>query len=688
MRKEKFCDREISWLAFNYRVLQEAKDTTVPLLEKIKFLAIFSSNLDEFFRVRVASLRSLLALKRKSKLKFEPSELLEEIHSIVDIQQEEFGRIFREIIIPELNKNDVYLVDDKQLSDKQSGFIKEYFDENILPDIQPMILEKDKISLFLKNRKLYLTIKLSLKDSKSDADKKRYKYALIEIPSEKHDRFIVLPKENGMTSIILLDDLIRHCMPDLFSGYNIEESFAVKLTRDAALDLGDEFSGNLKNKIEKGLKKRELGPPSRFLYDKNMPQDTVNYLRDSLKLTNEDLAPGGRYHNYHDFFSFPKDIFQVEEREKLQDEVFTPHRLNELSDLNNFFNVIYNEDVLLTFPYQSYEHVLDFFDLAARDEQVKSIKVTQYRVAKHSSIVQSLIRAAKNGKDVVVFVELKARFDEELNLKWANEMEKEGVKVYYSFPALKVHAKIALIERIENGETAKYSYLSTGNFNENNSKIYTDFGLFTSAKKITEEINSVFDALADKSKEYNFHNLLVAQFNMRQKFFELIDNEINNKKSGIEGSITLKLNSIEDRKMIKKLYQASNEGVEIIIICRGICCLVPGIEGQSENIKVISIVDRFLEHFRAYIFHNGGDELVYIGSADWMKRNLSKRIEVVFPIFDDNIKRKIKHIIEFQLSDNLKARIIDKDNNNNYKKDDEVGVFRSQEKIYKYLESE
>lgn len=682
-----FENREISWLSFNYRVLQEAKDSSNPLYERIKFLAIYSSNLDEFFRVRVAALRSLLRLKKKSinKLNFNPTELLKTIHKIVNNHQEEFGIIFNKQIIPGLKENNIFLINDEEFNAEQKTFAESYFNEKIKIYIQPILLVKKKIIPFLVNRRLYLAVKLSPKKfNKKDESVKRVKhaYALVEIPTQHLPRFLELPAVNGKTYITFLDDIIRFNLDNIFAGYNIAEICAIKLTRDAELYIDDEFTGNLLAKIKKGIHKRDTGLPSRFLYDKNISKTFLNFLKESLLLENEDLVPGGRYHNFSDFFGFPNLG-----KSNLEFPEMTPLKHGEIEKNKNIFEAIRKEDKVLFFPYQSYDYVVKFLRTAAIDPAVTSIKVTQYRVTKDSAVIGAMIEAVKNRKEVMVFVEVKARFDEELNIQWAEEMEKAGVKVFYSFPGLKVHAKLALITRIEDGKEVKYSYFGTGNFNEKTAKIYSDIGLLTMDERLTSEAGLVFEYLSGESTEHKFNHLLVAQFNMRKEFISMIDNEIKNANEGIEAEIILKMNSLEDNKMIKKLYEAGSAGVKIFIIIRGICCLVPGIKGLSENIKVISILDRFLEHSRIYIFNNGGDEKIFAASADWMKRNLSRRIEVAFPIYDENIRKQIKDIITLQLNDCKKARIIDKENSNVYKSNGLKKSIPSQTASYNYFKN-
>ncbi len=683
----KFFNRELSWLSFNHRVLQEAKDPRTPVYEKIKFLAIFSSNLDEFFRVRVASLRALLDLKKRPKkeLKFDVEKLLEKVHKTVVFMQEEYGSIFSMVIKPELEKNNIYLVDHTGLNTVQKEFVSEIFNVQVIPHIMPMIIAKKKITPFLRNQRLYLAVKLSSKQigaAGKEPKKKRYQYAIVEIPTNHIERFILLPKVGNNNYIIFLDDIIRLFLPQIFYGYNVHESYAVKLTRDAELYIDDEFQGNLLDKIKKSLAKRSSGAPSRFLYDRAIPPSFLNFLKESLLLADEDLYPGGRYHNFSDFFTFPnpgiKELYYTEMK---------PLKSIELEKDKDIFASVTQKDRLLYYPYHTYDHVVHAIEQAASDPNVTAIKITQYRVAKDSKIVNALIKAAHRGKDVTAFVEIKARFDEEINIRSAEEMQKAGVKVLYSLPGLKVHAKLAMITRKEDNTFKNYAYLSTGNFNEKTARLYTDFGLFTCDPEITNDVTYVFEFLEGKNPEYQFKHLLVAQYGMRQKFTELIENEIILAKQGKPAAITAKINSLEDERIIKKLYEASQAGVKINMIVRGICCLIPGVKGMSENINIISILDRFLEHDRVYIFNNGGNELIYLASADWMKRNLSRRIEVGFPVFNKDLKNIIKHIVNIKLNDNVKARTIDEKQTNHYRVTQSTSEHRSQYEIYDYVKS-
>ncbi len=683
--EHKFFNRELSWLSFNHRVLQEAKDPSVPLYERIKFLAIFSSNLDEFFRVRIASLRTLLNLKKKSQkeLKFDVDKLLDKIHRTVVKLQEEYGDIYVNHIRPELEQNDIYLVDHTQLNDMQKEFVSEIFNEQVVPHIVPMMVVKKKITPFLRNQRLYLAVKLSSKQNaaeKKAGKSRRYKYAIVEIPTNHIDRFILLPKIGNKNYIIFLDDVIRLFLPQIFYGYTIHESYAVKLTRDAELYIEDEFAGNLLDKIKKSLAKRSSGAPSRFLYDRAMPPSFLKFLEEALLLSDEDLYAGARYHNFSDFFNFPNPGVKG-----LMYPELKPIKKSQADASGSIFAAIKKNDSLFYFPYHSYDYVINAIESAAKDPSVKSIKITQYRVAKDSKIVNALVKAAHRGKDVTAFVEVKARFDEEINIKSAEEMQKAGVKVLYSLPGLKVHAKMALISRIESGKIKNYAYLSTGNFNEKTAKLYTDYGFLTADEKLTTEVERVFEYLEGQKTGYEFKHLLVAQYGMRQGFTAMIENEITNAKKGLPAGITIKLNSLEDERMIKKLYEASEAGVKVNMIIRGICCMIPGVPQMSENISGISIVDKFLEHDRVYMFHNNGDERIFLSSADWMKRNLSRRIEVAFPIYSPELKQRIKDIINIKFNDNIKARVIDEKQTNEYQRLNPEAPHHSQNEIYDYL---
>ncbi len=679
-----YIQRDISWLSFNYRVLQEAKDTTVPLLERIKFLAIYSSNLDEFYRVRVAQHRNLIRISKKTKkeLAYDPKQILKTITKTVNKQQVEFSNIFETQIIPELKKHEIYLLRRLELNATQKAFVEDYFKSKMLPFVHPVLLVKDKIRVFLNNAELYLSITLQPKSSFTA----KTEYAIVKIPSDYLPRFIELPSKSGRHEIIMIDDVVRNSVSWLFPGFEIEDTYSIKLTRDAELYIDDEFSGNLIQKVQQSLQKRDVGPASRFIYDRSMPDNLLDFLTDTFQLDKLDLLPEGRYHNNSDFFKFPD--FGITQ---LKNKPLPPLVYEALENKKvDFFAAIQKKDHLLHFPYQRYESVIRFFEEAANDPAVMHIKVVQYRVAKKSRIIKALLEAAKNGKQVSVFIEVKARFDEEANLKWGETLQNGGVTVFYSMPGIKVHSKLALVNRKEKGKNKLYAYFGTGNFNEDTAKVYSDFGLFTADERLTTEMTGIFRYLETSNKEniLPFKHLLVGQFNLRTDLTAKIEREIEFAKAGKKAQIILKLNSLEDKEMIKHLYKASNAGVVIKIIVRGVCCLVPHKKHNSENITAISIVDRFLEHGRVFIFNNGGEEEIYLSSADWMSRNLSHRVETTFPIYDPSLKKTIKDIIHIQLSDNVKARIIDEDQKNIIRQDENPLAIRSQIETYFYFKND
>jgi polyphosphate kinase len=671
-----FIARDISWLSFNYRVLQEAKDPSVPLFERIKFLAIYSSNLDEFFRVRMANHRNLIRIGRKAKrqLHISPKQTVRTIQKIVDEQQEEFASIFATQIIPELRKHKIIIKRRLDLDEEQQLFVEDYFRDHMLPFVQPVLLVKDKIRPFLNNAQLYLSILLQPKDELQGPSE----YALVKIPSDHLPRFILLPSPVGEHHMIILDDIVRHSVSWMFPGYEILDTFSLKLTRDAELYIDDEFSGDLLSKIKTSLAKRHVGPASRFVYDGEMPVEFLEFLKEVFVLERFDTLKEGRYHNNFDFFQFPDFGLSHLKNPELPPLAYTP-----LEKTKNFFGAVSKRDHLIHVPYQSYEATVRFFEEAASDPDVTHIKIVQYRVAKKSRIMQALLKAIGAGKQVSVFIEVKARFDEEANLRWGEKLEKAGVTVHYSFPGVKVHSKLALVRRVEGKDAKLYAYLATGNFHEDTAKVYADFGLFTADERIVNEVARVFSYLETvKIPETPFEHLLVGQFNLRENLEKKIDFEIQQAKAGKEAWMILKMNSLQDSRMIKKLYQASQAGVKIKMIIRGICCLVPGKKGWSENIHAISIVDRYLEHARVFVFHHGGEDQMYLSSADWMTRNLSYRVETAFPIYDENIKVEIMESLQLQLSDNVKARILDESLSNTYYQSGNDLAIRSQVETY------
>lgn len=675
-------NREISWLSFNGRVLQEAADQTVPLLERLKFLAIFSSNLDEFFRVRVASLRSLLRLKKKSldKLDFHPARLLKQIHRIVNTQQTRFGQIFTQQILPELEREGIFLIDETKLTSEQEAFARTYFEQEIEPHLDASILHASTKAPFLKNKGLYLVTELWSDEEASDYVALEVRYGLLSIPCPPLPRFVELPSEDGNNYVIFLDDVIRFNLDRIYAGHELGATYAVKLSRDADLYLEDEFEGDLVDKIKKALGKRDTGLPTRFLYDYNAPYAIIAFLQRYFNLEEEDIVAGGRYHNFNDFFGFPSFG-----RNDLTNTKLPPLPHPDLEDASNLFDAVREKDHLIHVPYQKFAYVIQFLEQAAEDPGVEAIWMTLYRVAKDSGIAKALIRAVENGKQVTAFVEVKARFDEAPNIAWAERMEEAGVNVLYSMPKLKVHSKLAMVARREGEKQRLYAYLGTGNFNEKTARIYTDLGLLTADKRLTKELRQVFQFLLEREGEPHFKHLLVAPFTMRKRFNKLIAHEMEQAQAGKEAWMILKMNSLEDDKIIKRLYEASNAGVKIKLIVRGICCLVPGVAGQSENIEVISIVDRFLEHWRGYLFCHSGKNRYYLASADWMRRNLSRRVEVGFPIYDPVLQKQLRTWFDLQLTDNQKARHIDTTQRTSYVERTNGQAIRAQVATYNYF---
>ncbi|WP_187264534.1 polyphosphate kinase 1 [Pontibacter beigongshangensis] len=672
-----FINRELSWLAFNYRVLQEAKDPRVPLLERIKFMAIFSSNLDEYFKVRVATLKRLVVLKKKTRQKLvePPTETLEQVLQEVGRQQEEFGKVFREGILADLHKENIHMLTEHDLKPKQKTFVKKYFAEKLQPLLLPILLDETQTHLFLKDQTVYLGVHLTepLKDNVPPE-----RFAMMEIPTKKHGgRFLKLPTVGNQRYVMFIDDVIRFCLAELFPGYKQQKAHAVKVSRDAELDLEDE-AGNLMAKITKSLKKRETGYPARLLYDPETPQELLEAIMAHTGIQEDALVEGSKYHNFRDFFQFPD--FNLPHL-KFEPQPNLAHPL--LEQEPSLLEAMKKQDYLVHYPYQSFDYVLRLFQEAAEDPKVKSISATLYRVAEDSAIAKALVKAAKNGKMVTVVVELKARFDEESNIFWAGKLQKAGANVILGAPDLKVHSKLGLITQVEDGKMKNYAYLSTGNYNEDTSRIYCDHALFTSNPELTKDVEQVFNFLMDGQPDKQFNHLLVAPINMRERFVELINQEIKNAKKGLPASMILKMNALQDESMIKKLYDASKAGVKIQLLVRGICCLVPGQEGISENIEMRSIVDRYLEHARVYIFHNNGEEKYYVASADWMTRNLNRRVEVAFPLTQPDLVAQLRHIIDLQLQDATKARTVD----NTYVQTTEQERVRAQYATYSYLES-
>lgn len=686
MSEFKIFNRDISWLKFNERVLLEANDESVPLYNRISFLSIFSSNLDEFFRVRMPSILALHELNMENKDVDEqyPEELLNEVQSILQRQLDNYGKILTHEILPALDALDIHLFYNEKILLQMLPVIKEFFHYKILSFLQPVWLdEANRKSVFPENNALYFVVSLSPQENTNEI-----KYALLNIPSANLPRFFDAIKIDGKFYIIFLDDIIREHLQEIFPKYIINGCYSIKVTRDAELNVGDEFTGDIADKIEQSLSKRDFGVPTRFLYESAMPFSVKKFLQFYFRLSDKEMVEGGRYHNLKDLVSLPDPTGG-----KLTYSKWTavPHK--EISENISLLSQINESDKLLHFPYHSYNNILRFFNEAAIDPDVPEIFITLYRVASDSQIVHALISAAKNGKKVTVFVELKARFDEANNLKWSKKMKAAGIKIIYSIPALKVHAKIALIKRKSGLHYNFYALLATGNFNESTARFYTDHALFTADKKITCELELLFAYLQTRQKpgEYSFikfDELLVSQFNITQRFEAMIGREIMNAKQGLPAQIIIKLNNLQEKKMIYKLYEASNAGVKIQLIIRGICCLIPGVAGMSEHITVRRIVDRYLEHGRIFIFHNNGNREYYMGSADWMNRNLYSRIEVCFPVKEPALLKQLEDIIHLQLADNCKAVSLN-ENLENIFIDRMEGEEKlcSQESIYNYVKA-
>lgn len=673
-------NRELSWLAFNERVLQEAEDKTVPLIERLKFLGIYSNNRDEFFRVRVATLKRAVKHQKKAEelMGENPLRLLDKIQKAVIDQQTKFEFTYK-TILKELELHNVFIIDEKQLSPAQGTYVKEYFREKVKSSLFPIMLDSTSVFPYLKDKSGYLIIKL-VKNDKA----KKNKYALIEVPNEL-SRFLVLPKDKEKNFVILLDDVIRFCLDDIFQNFEYDhiEAYNIKLTRDAELDIDNDLSKSFVEKISKGLKARKKGLPVRLVYDSEIAPDMLDFIMKKVKLGKEDNPiPGGRYHNFKDFISFPNVGGSELYYKKLK-----PLKHPDLREQPNIFRIIKKKDVLLTYPYQSFDHIIDFLREASIDPKVQSIKITLYRVAKNSNIVKALINALKNGKEVTAVIELQARFDEEANIYWSGKLQEEGAKVIYGVPGLKVHSKLFLISRKESGKINQYAHIGTGNFNGETAAIYTDHTLLTSDKSITEEVGKVFNFYSDNFKGGTYKHLLVSPFFMRKRLLQLISNEIQNARAGRPAYIFLKLNNLVDAEMIRKLYEASAEGVQIKLIVRGICSLVSGVKGLSDNIETISIVDKYLEHSRVFIFCNNGEEKYFISSADWMARNLDHRSEVAVPIYDKNIQSQLKKIIDILWADNTKARIIGSNQINEYRFSDHGKKVRAQDEILNLFKS-
>lgn len=673
--------RDISWLLFNERVLQEACDDANPLLERLRFIGIFSSNMDEFFRVRYASIKRLSQISNTPKRRLgglTPLALISTISEMASEMQSK-AEVISQNLQKEMEESGISFVDEKSLTTGQQAFVHKYFIEKVSPSVFTLILNEDSQLPEMKDKSIYLAIKLVVEDSDEKSQ-----YALIEIPSDLVGRFVKLPKY-GSQYVMYLEDLIRHNLAYIFFVYQFDriEAHIVKITRDAEFDLDEDVSKGFLEKMSKSIKERRTGDPVRFVYDEGISPDLLEFLTSRMNLDNLDsLTAGGRYHNKKDFIKFP-DMGAKD----LEFSSFPQLQHPDLDMDRSILDVLRKKDVLLFLPYHSFSYIIRALREAAIDPRVVSIQITLYRVASKSRIISALINAAKNGKSVTVVIELRARFDEAANIQWTEELQAEGVQVIFGVPGLKVHSKMFLITRMNGEKIERFCSIGTGNYNESTSKSYTDYHMLSSNKEITKDVEMVFDFLQKNYKVNKYNHLLVSPHHTRKSFIRLIDIEIEHAKRGHDAGITLKLNSLCDIKLIDKLYEASSYGVPIRLIIRGICSLIPGVKGLSENIEAITILDRFLEHSRVMIFENGGDAKFFISSADWMQRNLDYRVEVTTPVYDDNIKRQLRDHINIIWKDNVKSRWFSEAQNNEYRSIKGPKI-RSQYALYDYAKTQ
>lgn len=673
-------NREISWLSFNERVLQEAMDPYVPLLERVRFLGIYSNNLDEFFRVRVATISRMIDYGKKAipLLGYDPKVTLKEILRINRQQMLLFQETYKELKRL-LASHEIFILDENELSEEQGEKVTNYFRNHVRSSLVPLMIEDKRPFPTLNGKGIYFAVKLYNGDGSS---KKDVQYSIIEIPSQVISRFYVLPEDEGKKYIILLDDVIRFCLAEIYATFEFEnvEAYTIKFTRDEELDMEDNVSVSLIEKLESGIKARKRGDTVRFVYDRTMPQDLLDFLLSNNAIEEEDnIVAGGRYHNFKDFIDFP-----VIGAKRLRYKPLPAVKHKYLESHVSLFTAIKEKDILLSYPYQSFNYVIDLLREAAIDPKVRSIKITLYRVAKNSKVINALINAAKNGKAVTVIVELQARFDEENNIYYANKLQEEGIKVNFGIAGLKVHTKIILIRRKETNKNVYYAHIGTGNFNEKTSEIYCDHSFLTANTKITNEVKKVFAFFKDNYKRHVFRYLLVSPFNTRRQFIKLVKTEIANASAGLPAGVTIKVNNLNDEEMANVLYEASEAGVKVNLIVRSICNVIPQ-QAYSENIHAISLVDRLLEHSRVMIFTNAGDSKVYIGSADWMTRNIDRRVEVTVPIFDPAIKQELIDMINIQLKDNTKSRVWNADLSNTYVVTGSDKEMRAQIATHEYL---
>lgn len=675
----KMVPKEISWLSFNERVLQEAADKDVPVIERVRFLGIFSSNFDEFYKVRFADVKRRIIIDEEHGLDRGAKSLLSKIQKKANKLHERFDEVYKDVMV-DLARRHIFLVNEDQLDENQNEWLKTYFKNSILPFISPILLDNSHVNLldFLHDEYAYLTVGMNKID--------KTLYALIEIPTENVPRFIVLPEKKGKRrkTLILLENIIRLFLDDIFSAhfcYESIECYSMKMTRDAEYDLGNEIEQSLLENMSISLKQRLTALPVRFTYEENMPKKMLNYIKKALKLSDLDsIASSGRYQNFKDFIEFPNvgpKYLEYCPQAALRNYDFDRHA--------SAFEAIKANDILLYYPYYSFNHITEWLRQAAFDPKVRSIKINIYRVAKHSRIIKSMIDAANNGKQVTVIVELQARFDEAANIKWAHRLTDAGVRVLFGVPGLKIHSKLCLVSRREGDQIVRYAHIGTGNFNEKTANIYTDFALLTANQKLAMEVRKVFTYIENPYRPAEFEHLLVSPKNARSGLYELLNREIKHAESGRKAALTAKINNLVDTGLIKRLYKASQAGVKIRLIVRGMCALVPGVKNMSDNIEVISIVDRYLEHPRTFVFENNGNRDTFISSADWMTRNIDNRIEVGCPVYDPALKKLIMSLLDIQFKDRVKARIIDEGMANKYVPRGNKKKVRSQIEIYDFL---
>lgn len=676
-----FFKRDISWLSFNYRVLLEADDDSLPLYERINFISIYSSNLEEFYKIRVADHKAIATGKTPEDEESVQSaiELVDEINREVNRQLEDRIRIYETKILPALRKHHIIFYQSQQVEDFHREFVNRFFREEIFPYLAPVPVTKNRIISFLRDNRLYLAVRLYRKEM-PDA---KPEYFVMKLPYSKVPRFIELPKKGKDYYLMFIEDIIKANLPTIFPGYRVDSSFCIKISRDADILIDDAASSNeIIEQLKTKVKKRKTGAVCRFVYDRAMPADFLEFLVDAYRIDRNELVPGDKHLNLEDLRHLPNPNPHLKSIPKPQ-----PMKLTCLDERESIFNYVEQRDLLLHYPYHSFEHFIHFLYEAVHEPTVKEIMVTQYRVAENSAVINTLIAAAQNGKKVTVFVELKARFDEENNLATAAMMEKAGIRIIYSIPKLKVHAKVALVLRKDAAghKLTSYAYISTGNFNEKTATLYADSGLFTSNAIIVNDLHNLFRTLQGKQKTPVFHRLLVARFNLIPELNGLIDREIALAKAGKKGRIILKMNALQDPVMISRLYEASEAGVEIDLIVRGICCLIPG-QVYSQHIRVTRIVDTFLEHARVWYFGNDGKPRLFLGSPDWMRRNLYRRIEAVVPILDSTLRQELTDMLEIQLTDKRKACFIDAQQRNCWKSaHPQKEKIRSQYTFYEYL---